>query len=111
MSSAIFVDPLAAHPERVESAKEKSLQERDEEAAAYYMTRVQAIHRGKMARQQMNQEQEAALRIQAALRGNHDRQRIGEMKTERADMTAAALRIQSAHRGKAARQASLDLIF
>ena len=56
MSSAIFVDPLAAQPERVESAKEKSLQERDEEAAAYYMTRVQAIHRGKMARQQMNQE-------------------------------------------------------
>ena len=28
----------AAQPERVESAKEKSLQERDEEAAAYYMT-------------------------------------------------------------------------
>ena len=71
----------------------------DEQAAA--AVKIQAMHRGKQARGEMQEQKEqtlAVLKIQAVHRGKQARKEVQEMR----EHTAAAVKIQAVHRGKQA---------
>ena len=73
----------------------------DEQAAA--AVKIQAMHRGKQARGEMQEQKEqtaAAVKIQAVQRGKQARKELEEQK----EQTAAAVKIQAMHRGKQARK-------
>jgi hypothetical protein len=76
--------------------------EREEQEAA--ALKIQAMHRGKQTRMELRKEREeqeaAALKIQAMHRGKQTRM---ELRKEREEQEAAALKIQAMHRGKQTR--------
>ena len=78
--------------------------EREEQENA--ALKIQAMHRGKKAREQLrkdrDEEEAAALKIQAMHRGRKTRQTLSRQKeaeAEEEELTAAALKIQAVHRG------------
>ena len=82
--------------------------ERQEQEAA--ALKIQAMHRGKKAREQLrkdrDEEEAAALKIQAMHRGRKTRQELSRQKeadAEEQELTAAALKIQAVHRGRKTR--------
>ena len=82
--------------------------ERQEQEAA--ALKIQATHRGKKAREQLRKDREeeeaAALKIQAMHRGRKTRQELSRQKeadAEEQELTAAALKIQAVHRGRKTR--------
>jgi hypothetical protein len=90
----------------------KERQEKEElEAAAL---KIQAVHRGRKTRMEMLREKQekeeleaAALKIQAVHRGRKTRMDLLKEKQEQEEMEAAALKIQAVHRGKKTR---MDLL-
>ena len=81
----------------------------EEETAA--IARMQAQQRGKMARQEMAEQQNAASKIAAVQRGKQDRQRVQGMKIEKElgltgseDEAKSIAKMQAAQRGKMARK-------
>ena len=81
----------------------------EEESAA--IARMQAQQRGKMARKEMAEQQNAASKIAAVQRGKQDRQRVQGMKIEKElgltgseEESAAIARMQAAQRGKMSRK-------
>jgi myosin heavy subunit len=84
---------------RGKQARKELQEKREMEAAA---VKIQAVHRGKQARKEMQEKHEmeaAAVKIQAVHRGKQARK---EMQ-EKHEMEAAALKIQAMHRGKQTR--------
>jgi Ca2+-binding EF-hand superfamily protein len=84
---------------RGKQARKELQEKREMEAAA---VKIQAVHRGKQARKEMQEKHEmeaAAVKIQAVHRGKQARK---EMQ-EKHEMEAAALKIQAVHRGKQTR--------
>ena len=82
--------------------------EREEQENA--ALKIQAMHRGKKAREQLrkdrDEEEAAALKIQAMHRGRKTRQTLSRQKeaeAEEEELTAAALKIQAVHRGRKTR--------
>ena len=82
--------------------------ERQEQEAA--ALKIQAVHRGKKAREQLRKDREeeeaAALKIQAMHRGRKTRQELSRQKeadAEEQELTAAALKIQAVLRGRKTR--------
>ena len=85
---------------RGKQARKELQEKREMEAAA---VKIQAVHRGKQARKEMQEKHEmeaAALKIQAMHRGKQTRM---ELRKEREEQEAAALKIQAMHRGKQTR--------
>ena len=81
----------------------------EEESAA--IARMQAQQRGKMARKEMAEQQNAASKIAAVQRGKQDRQRVQGMKVEKElgltgseDEAKSIAKMQAAQRGKMARK-------
>ena len=84
---------------RGKQARKELQEKREMEAAA---VKIQAVHRGKQARKEMQEKHEmeaAAVKIQAVHRGKQARK---EMQ-EKHEMEAAAVKIQAVHRGKQTR--------
>ena len=81
-----------------EAASHRRTERRREDSAA---TRVQALQRGKMARQQAAAEQTAATRVQALQRGKMARQQAAAEQ-------AAATRVQAQQRGRMARRLAAE---
>ena len=81
-----------------EAASHRRTERRREDSAA---TRVQALQRGKMARQQAAVEQTAATRVQALQRGKMARQQAAAEQ-------AAATRVQAQQRGRMARRLAAE---
>ena len=82
--------------------------EREEQENA--ALKIQAMHRGKKAREQLrkdrDEEEAAALKIQAMHRGRKTRQTLSRQKeaeAEEEELTATALKIQAVHRGRKTR--------
>ena len=82
--------------------------EREEQENA--ALKIQAMHRGKKASEQLrkdrDEEEAAALKIQAMHRGRKTRQTLSRQKeaeAEEEELTAAALKIQAVHRGRKTR--------
>ena len=85
---------------RGKQARKELEEKREQEAAA---VKIQAVHRGKQARKELEEKREmesAALKIQAVHRGKQTRM---ELRKEREEQAAAALKIQAVHRGKQTR--------
>ena len=85
---------------RGKQARKELQEKREMEAAA---VKIQAVHRGKQARKEMQEKHEmeaAALKIQAMHRGKQTRM---ELRKEREEQEAAVLKIQAMHRGKQTR--------
>ena len=72
------------------------------ETQAAAALKIQAVHRGKRARRELQTQKEqiaATVKIQAVHRGKQARKEVQETR----EQTAAAVKIQAVHRGKAAR--------
>lgn len=94
-------DDLEVAAARIQAAhrgKVARQQQREMGAAA---TRIQAAHRGRLRRAEFAEEEAAAVRIQAIQRGKLKR---GEL----AEQHDAVVRIQAAHRGKVTRQDAVE---
>ena len=94
-----LVDEVSASTEPTGGADDDDL---EEQAAA--ALKIQAVHRGKQARKELQEKREqesAALKIQAVHRGKQTRM---ELRKEREEQAAAAQKIQAVHRGKQARK-------
>jgi len=92
-----LVDEVSASTEPVGGADDDDL---EEQAAA--AVKIQAVHRGKQARKELQEKREqesAAVKIQAVHRGKQARKEIEEKR----EMESAALKIQAVHRGKQTR--------
>ena len=93
-----LVDEVSASTEPVGGADNDDL---EEQAAA--AVKIQAVHRGKQARKELEEKREqeaAAVKIQAVHRGKQARKELEEKR----EMESAALKIQAVHRGKQARK-------
>jgi Ca2+-binding EF-hand superfamily protein len=94
-SVAEIVDALSASEDDAEADDALETQ-----AAA--ALKIQAVHRGKRARRELQTQKEqiaATVKIQAVHRGKQARKEVQETR----EQTAAAVKIQAVHRGKAAR--------
>ena len=92
-----LVDEVSASTEPVGGADNDDL---EEQAAA--AVKIQAVHRGKQARKELQEKREqeaAAVKIQAVHRGKQARKELEEKR----EMESAALKIQAVHRGKQTR--------
>ena len=92
-----LVDEVSASTEPVGGADNDDL---EEQAAA--AVKIQAVHRGKQARKELEEKREqeaAAVKIQAVHRGKQARKELEEKR----EMESAALKIQAVHRGKQTR--------
>ena len=80
------------------------MQEQKEQTAA--AVKIQAVHRGKQARKELEEQKEqtaAVLKIQAVHRGKQTRMELRREREEQAELAAAALKIQAVHRGEQTR--------
>ena len=68
------------------------------------VTKIQAAHRGKQARQELKERKEAATKIQAIQRGKQERNRVRETREELRDKEDAARKIQAVQRGRQERK-------
>ena len=80
------------------------MQEQKEQTAA--AVKIQAVHRGKQACKELEEQKEqtaAVLKIQAVHRGKQTRMELRREREEQAELAAAALKIQAVHRGEQTR--------
>eukprot|EP01043_Picozoa_sp_COSAG02_P022162 COSAG02_NODE_1144_length_14244_cov_16.832096_4_plen_676_part_00 len=90
-------DDREAAAARIQAAHRGKVARQQHRAMSVAATRIQAAHRGRASRAEIAEEEAAVVRIQAIQRGNLKRSELAEQRD-------AALRIQAAHRGKTIRQ-------